>query len=155
MKLGDRRGLTLIEVLSVMLIISVLARIVVPQVQEIRVRAQAVKALGDFRVIENAAEAYQVDNNRPHPDADTGVVPPGLASYLQDGFVFDKPAYQLDWENWVLPSGLPKHPETRTLLGVSISIDDPLLGDAIVQLVGANRAHYTLGTKYTFILDAL
>ena len=53
------------------------------------------------------------------------------------------------------PGGRPKHPETRVLLGASIGIDDPVLGNAMVRLVGLNRAHYTLGHKYTFILEAL
>ena len=151
---GDRRGFTLVEVLTVMLILSIVMRIAIPRVQEVRVKALAASALGDFRVIERAVQAYLVDNNQPPPDADTGVVPAGLETYLE-GFTFNKPAYRLDWENWVLPGGLPKHPETRVLLGVSISVDDPVLGDAIVQLLGLNRAHYTLGNKYTFILEAL
>ncbi|GMR12095.1 MAG: hypothetical protein BMS9Abin29_0282 [Gemmatimonadota bacterium] len=154
MKLFDQRGFTLVEVLTVMLILSIVTRIAIPQMQEVRVRARAAQALGDFRVIELAAQEYLADNNQPPPDADTGVVPPGLETYLE-GFTFEKPAYKLDWENWVLPGGLPKHPETRVLLGVSISIDDPLLGEAIVGLVGINRVHYTLGNKYTFILEAL
>lgn len=154
MKHFDQRGFTLVEVLTVMLILSIVTRIAIPRVQEVRVRALAAQALGDFRVIEHAAQEYLIDNNQPPPDAETGVVPTGLEDYLE-GFTFDKPAYQLDWENWVLPGGLPKHPETRVLLGVSISIDNPVLGNAIVRLVGLNRAHYTLGNKYTFILEAL
>lgn len=153
MKLFDRRGFTLVEVLTVVLILSILTRIAIPQMQDVRVRAMAAQALGDFRVIELAAQEYLADNNQPPPDAATGVVPVGLENYLE-GFTFNKPAYQLDWENWVLPGGLPKHPETRVLLGVSISIDDPVLGNAIVRLVGFNRAHYTLGNKYTFIFEA-
>ena len=153
MKHFDQRGFTLVEVLTVMFILSIVTRIAIPRVQEVRVRALAAQALGDFRVIEHAAQEYLVDNNQPPPDAETGVVPAGLEDYLE-GFTFDKPAYQLDWENWVLPGGLPKHPETRVLLGVSISIDNPVLGNAIVRLVGLNRAHYTLGNKYTFILEA-
>lgn len=154
MRLLDRRGFTLVEGMTVMLILGIVTRIAIPQIQDVRVRAQAAQALGDFRVIEHAAQEYLADNNQPPPDAGTGIVPAGLESYLE-GFTFNKPAYQLDWENWVLPSGLPKHPETRVLLGVSISIDNPVLGEAIVRLVGLNRAHYTLGNKYTFILEAL
>ena len=154
MKVFEQRGFTLVEVLTVMLIVSIVTRIAIPRVQEVRVRALAAQALGDFRVIEHAAQEYSADNHQPPPDADTGVVPEGLESYLE-GFTFNKPAYQLDWENWVLPGGLPKHPETRVLLGVSINIDNPVLGNAIVRLVGINRAHYTLGNKYTFILEAL
>jgi len=154
MRLLDQRGFTLVEGMTVMLILGIVTRIAIPQIQDVRVRAQAAQALGDFRVIEHAAQEYLVDNNRPPPDAGAGIVPTGLERYLE-GFTFNKPAYQLDWENWVLPSGLPKHPETRVLLGVSISIDNPVLGEAIVRLVGLNRAHYTLGNKYTFILEAL
>ncbi len=154
MKFLDQRGFTLVELLTVVLILSIVTRIAIPRVQEVRVRAQAAQALGDFRVIEHAAQEYLADNNQPPPDAATGVVPTGLESSL-GGFTFNKPGYQLDWENWVLPGGLPKHPETRVLLGVSISIDNPVLGNAIVGLVGINRAHHTLGNKYTFILEAL
>ena len=55
-----------------MLLLSILTRIAIPQMQEILVRARATEIRATFSVIEDAATRLSVDN-RPWPeDADAG-----------------------------------------------------------------------------------
>ncbi len=150
----DRRGFTLVEAMTALLITSTLARIALPNFQEMKLKAQATEIVGAIRQVEVAAMNYNADTHQWPDDTWPGEVPPELADELE-GVSFDRQGYQLDWENWRLPDGLPKHPETRVLLGVSITSENEDLGNAIVELVGESRAHFTLGDNYTFVLEGM
>ena len=148
-------GFTLIELMVVVLIVGILARIAIPSYRQMVLKARAAEALSNIQAIRVAAYAYNSEHNRWPPDAGPGVSPPELRPYLGDGFAFDRDEYQLDWDNWVLPDGSPKHPETGVLLGVSLTTADPAFGQALVELLGPSTAHYTLGQNYTFVIAAL
>lgn len=150
----DLRGFTVIETVTVMLIVSVLTRIVVPQYQDVRLMAQATQIAADFNVVHIAAEEFFSEHHRWPEDTGPGEVPEELAPFLNEGFTFEKDTYKIDWENWVLPDGTPKHPETRVLLGVSVTTDNPALGHAVSELL-RDRAKLTLGSRYTFIFEAM
>ena len=81
-----------------------------------------------------------------------GQVPPDLVPYLPDGFSFKRGRYQLDWENWPLPSGLPSSPGTRAILGVSVVTEDRALGLALEDFITPSAAHFALAGSYTFVL---
>ncbi len=149
----DRRsGFTMVEVLVVLVVLSILARIAIPHFHEALLRARAAHALGDINVVETAAEQYYADTNEWPPDTSPGEVPPELVSYLPDNFSFTYDGYLLDWDNWSLPEGLPQHPGTGILVGVSITTDEPELGNALAQLLGPN-GWYTLGNSYTKLIQ--
>lgn len=150
----ERGGFTLVEAMTAVLITSTLARIAVPNIQEMTLKARATEIVGTVRQVEVAAMNYSADTHQWPEDSWPGEVPPELASELE-GVSFERQGYRLDWENWRLPDGLPEHPDTRVLLGVSITPDDPELGDAVVELVGESRAHFTLGDSYTFVLEGM
>ncbi len=152
---GRRHGFTMIEVLTVLMIMSVVVRIGIPNYQEVRLRAEAARVVGDFEVVRVAVFNYNADHHTWPRDFGPGVVPPELRPYLPEGFTFDRGLYELDWENWILPDGLPKHPETKVLLGISVTTPDPALGHAVEDLLGTSMAHYTLGDNYTFVIEAL
>ena len=151
----DRRGFSLIELLTALLIVATLVRISVPQVNRVLLRARAASIIADMHVIRTSATAYLGDYHAWPADGETGTVPTGMDQYLPDGFSFDKGWYQLDWENWILPSGLPKNPETKVLLGVSVVTEDAYLANAVLGLLGNNWSRYTLGNSYTIILEGI
>jgi type II secretory pathway pseudopilin PulG len=108
MSVGPKRnGSTLVEVVTVMLVISILTRIAIPQMQNVLTRARATEIRASFGVVEEAATRLSVENNPWPQDAEAGVVPPELQDALPEGFSFDRERYQLDWENWSLPQGMP------------------------------------------------
>ena len=151
----DRRGFSLIELLTALLIVATLVRISIPQVNRVLLRARAAAIIGDMNVIRAAATGYMGDYHVWPPDAGGGAIPSGMEQYLPDGFSFDKGEYQLDWENWILPGGLPKHPDTKVLLGVSVVTEDEYLAAALLGLLGDNWSRYTLGNNYTFIIEGI
>ena len=82
-------------------------------------------------------------------------MPPGLDEFLPENFNFNRAGYRLDWENWMLPNGLPQDPQSGVLLGISVVTDDKELGAAVVDLLGGAMAHYSLGSSYTFVVERI
>ena len=145
-----RRGFTIVEAVTTMMIVSVLTRIAMPQMQEVLTRARATEVRASFSVVEEAATRLSIENDPWPNDTDAGVVPSELVDMLPGGFSFDRERYQLDWENWILPSGLPGYPSVRGLIGISITTSDRALGVALMDLI-PNNAKFELGETYTFI----
>src|SRR3990170_4579524 len=94
-----RAGFTLVELILVVVIVSVLAAIAIPNYQVVVTRARAADLLGRIDVVEVGVQSFLGDNNAWPPDAATGVVPPSLVDYLPDNFSFDGEDFQLEWEN--------------------------------------------------------
>ncbi len=145
----------MVEALTVMMVTSVLVRIAVPNYQDLRLRVRAASVVGDFEVVKLAVFTYNAENLVWPEDVGPGEVPDGLAPYLPGSYDFDRGAYLLDYENWTLPGGLPKHPNTKLLLGISINTSDVALGQAVVELLGSAWAHYSLGETYTFVIESM
>ena len=152
---SDPRGFTMVEVLTVAVVMGTLVRIAIPNFHEILLKARAAEVMGDFEVVRVAVMSYHADHLRWPDDGYTGQVPAGLAEYLPPNFDFDGPGYRLDWENWVLPNGLPRSPGTGVLLGISVVTDDRELGQAVLDLFGGSMASYALGDAYTFIIERI
>jgi type II secretory pathway pseudopilin PulG len=149
-----RSGVTLVELLVVVLMVSVLVRIALPAYHKITIRAQAAAILSEIDTIRLAALDYYADHDRWPADVSHGVTPPELAPYLDDDFSFRGERYVLDWGNWSLPDGTPDDPEASALVGISLVTADALLGETLVALAGPNTVQYTIAEHYTFIIAA-
>ena len=149
---GPRRGFTLVEVLLVSAVVSIVARIAVPNVNHLVTRARAAEVMGDISVVRTAAYSYLAEHHQWPPDAEPGVVPEGLRSYLGEGVTFEKDGYTLDWENWRLPDGLPSRPDVRFLTGVSVIPERQSLADALLGLLGPS-GWFVVGEDYVFLLE--
>jgi general secretion pathway protein G len=65
------RGLTVVEVLIALAIVSILASIALPKYQDYRERVRVAQAITDIRVINAAVHAHMLDNKAP-PSSLTG-----------------------------------------------------------------------------------
>jgi prepilin-type N-terminal cleavage/methylation domain-containing protein len=151
--LRKKLGFTMIEVLTTLMVMSVVVRMGIPNLQEVRIKAEAAQVAGDFDAVSHAVTGFQADHNRWPEEYGAGQVPPDLVEHLPPGFSFQKGRYQLDWENLSLPSGIPGNPDARAILGVSIVTQDRALGAALEELLGSSRAHFSLAGSYTFVLE--
>lgn len=147
-----RPGFGLLELMIVVLVVGIMARIALPAYQSLVLRARAAEALGDIRAIRLAAFTYNSSTGRWPADVNRGVVPPELSPYLGEEYSFVRSDYDLDWDNWALPDGTPGKAETDVLLGVSVATVNASLGEALVSLVGESTARFTIAEHYTFII---
>ena len=135
-----RAGFTLVELLLVVVIVSLLAGLAIPNYQVVVVKARAANLLGRIDVVEVAVHGYLGQNNAWPGESAAGVVPSGLVGFLPDNFSFTGDEFQLDWENG------------GGLIGVAIVTDNVRLGNALVDLAGAGR-WFVSGNRYVFILE--
>jgi hypothetical protein len=145
----------MVEVATVAVVMGTLVRMALPNFHDVLLKARAAEVAGDFEAVRLAVASYQSDHFQWPADAHTGQIPPGLEAYLPEGYRFDRAGYRIDWENWLLPNGLPSNPEAGVLLGISIVTEDRELGQAVIDLLGGGMANYTLGDKYTFVVERM
>jgi prepilin-type N-terminal cleavage/methylation domain-containing protein len=147
-----RGGFTLVELLVVAAIVGILAGLAIPNLRTVLLRARATELAGDMEVIRTAVLNYNGDNHSFPSESGAGSIPSGLSQYLPDNYSFVRNGYQLDFENWSLPGGLPGDPSTKTLIGVSIVVADEALGNALIELLGSAIV-FSVGNAHTVVID--
>ncbi len=149
---SGREGFTLVELLVTVAIVGILAGLAIPNMRPMLLRARAAEVVGDLEVVRVAAASYNGQNHTWPAETGDGAVPSGMAEFLPDNFSFARDGYTLDFENWSLPSGLPGDPSTRTLIGVSVTVEDPALGNALVELLGS-AVVFSVDNTHTIVID--
>jgi len=147
-----RGGFTLIELLIVCAIVGILAGLAIPNMRTMLLRARAVEMAGDMDVVKVAALSYNASNHTWPTESSVGTTPVGLATFLPENFTFVREGFQLDYENWTLPSGLPGDPGASKLIGVSVTVDDATMGNALVELLGS-AIIFSVGSTHTQLID--
>jgi len=147
-----RGGFTLVEIMIVAAVVGILAGLAVPNLRTMLYKARAVEIAGEMNVVRVAAQNYNGDHLTWPAEATTGSIPPGLAEFLPENYSFQKDGYQLDYENWALPSGLPGDPNARALIGISVVVDDAVMGNALVEFLGT-AIIISVSTTHTIAID--
>ena len=138
----DRKGVTLIEVLIVLLIVSIMAAIAQPKLTDVIVKARAADAISNMHIVRAAAYTYQSDKQAWRSDVNRGIIPPGLDVYLPEGIGLVNDEYTLDYDNW---GGSP------FMIGVTLITPDSVLGRTALELLGSPK--WNAGDKYTWVIE--
>lgn len=146
------RGFSLVEMLIVLCILSILARVALPAYVAMQRNARATRAAGDVNVVRTAAFAQYAATGSFPADGATGVVPVDMKRYLPGGFSFQRKDYTLDWESWVASDSLLQ--TTGRVVAVTVIVPEPQLGLTILQMLGANCTHWTAGDAHTFVIES-
>lgn len=93
----SRGGMTIIELLTVMTVIGILAGIALPTFRTSVARADAARVVADVRAVRMAAAQYLSQHDALPPSGDWGEVPPEFLPYLPDGFSFDYKGVEYAW----------------------------------------------------------
>ncbi len=72
MKITEKYGFTLIELMVVVAVIGILSAIAVPNMLEAQARSKVSRARADMKALANAIESYATDNGRPPFDGEPG-----------------------------------------------------------------------------------
>jgi prepilin-type N-terminal cleavage/methylation domain-containing protein len=144
----NRRGFTLIELITVVFVMMILAGIALLKYMDLRNNAIAVQMAQEMRAIAVASFNYQADTETWPAETGPGVVPVGLGPLLPGQLTgsFDRVQYMLDYENF---GG--SNPDI--LIGVSVTTSDPKLFAKFVQYMGTKSPFFVSGSTMTYLIS--
>jgi prepilin-type N-terminal cleavage/methylation domain-containing protein len=148
----NRRGMTLIELLIVLLIVGVLANIALPAMTIMVRKADATHVIGDFKAVRVAVFDYYAATSTYPASTNWGEVPAPLRNELPQGFAFDYKSVQYRWRRFTLPDGLPSDPSQTVLLGLDVASSDTRLLQTIKNLYGGPLA-FGSATSVTLVIE--
>ncbi len=144
-----RRGWTMIELLTVMILMAVLTTIAVMKYIDLKHRALSAQASSDLQSVRLAAYNAYYENGVFPAEAGVGVVPGQLIPYLPKGFSFARADYMLDWEN-MMPA--TPGPGGSMQLGVVLTSTNHRLAKVLGQVLGDKAPFFMLGNTLTFVI---
>jgi len=143
MRLRDRRGFTLIELVTVVLILGVLAGIATLRYLSLENDALAAKVGSEMQEIRLASINYYVEHEAWPGPGTAGVAPVELAPLLSGGTRFSTPAYTLEWVN-----------QSEELVGVIVRGSRPGLSQKLVQRLVYGSPYVPYGSDVMYIIKA-
>jgi prepilin-type N-terminal cleavage/methylation domain-containing protein len=144
----NRRGFTLIELITVVLVMMILSSIALLKYVDLRNNAVAVQMGQEMRAIAIATFNYHADTETWPAETGAGAVPVGLGPLLPGQLAgsFDRVQYVLDYENF---GG--SNPDI--LIGVSVTTNDPKLFAKFVQYMGTKSPFFVSGPTMTYLIS--
>ena len=149
-KIRAAAGFSLIELMTVMAVIGLLAALGIPRYREMKRRAYSASVASDFNAVRVAAYSYFADHATYPPDGASGVPPAVLVPYLPQNFSFSRPEYTLDYDVW--PS--PFNP-SQMIIGVTVTAGDQELVNMIARNIRAGGIGLNVGNGYTYVFAGL
>ena len=141
-----RKGFTLVEMLTVIVVLSVLAGIAVMKYIDLRNAALAAQMAQEVRAVQIAAFNYYAEKEVWPPDAGRSAVPLGLGPLLPGQLAgsFNRGSYELDFDNF--------GDDGEMIVGVAVTTDDPRLFAKFVRYLGTQSPFFVTGSKITYMI---
>jgi len=139
----NRRGFTLIELITVVIIIGVLAGIATLRYISLENEALAAKVGGAMQEVRLASIAFFSENETWPGSASAGTVPLELAPLLSGATAFQTPDYTLEWVN-----------QGGDLIGVIVRGTRPGLAAKLVQRLVYGNPYLPYGSDVMYIIKA-
>ena len=144
-----RDGFTFVELMTVLIVLGLLASLAILKYIDLTHRARAAQAAGDLEAVRIAAYGAWYETGKWPAEVGAGVIPPGLAPYLPQGFTFQRNEYTLDWENFSPPNG----GQTAGMqVGVVVTSSNVRLQHALENALGSKLPFTDVGGVLTFII---
>ena len=132
------KGFTMIELITVVIILGLLSGIAILKYMDLRNQARAAEVAGDFRTVLVAAYNYYSDHNDWPPDGPAGAPPPTLVQYLPSSFEFTKEEWTLDFDNLGVGGG-------DYVVGVTLNTGNADLMNKLVRTLGTKQPYFQGG----------
>ena len=145
-----RRGFSLIELMTVMAVIGLLAALGIPRYRDMKRRAFYANIASDFNTIRVASYNYWADNNKYPPDGSPGAPPVALIPYLPRNFTFDNGNYTLDFDVWPSPAN-----PSQMVVGVTVTSADQQLVNMVARNIAVGGMGINVGNGFTYIFAGL
>ncbi|MGH7517475.1 MAG: type II secretion system protein [Gemmatimonadales bacterium] len=149
MKRPNRRGFTVIELLTVLIVMAVLASMMVLRLSDLKNRAISTKATTDMDMVRKAGYARFYDTGAWPAGGGVGVVPGDLMPYLPNSFTFVRSEYTLEWENVAPPGG---GPSTSYQVAVRLTSSNARLMQTLAQTMGNRSPYIMMGNELVVIV---
>jgi prepilin-type N-terminal cleavage/methylation domain-containing protein len=142
-----RRGFSLIELITVVILLGILASIAMLRYIDLRNHALAAQLAQELRAVQVAAYNYYAEKESWPAETGPGAVPLGLGPLLpgQLASSFDRGDYMLDYENFGAEG-------TDVVIGVSVTTSDPKLFAKFVQYLGDQSPFFVSGSRLTYLI---
>jgi prepilin-type N-terminal cleavage/methylation domain-containing protein len=141
----NRRGFTIIELMTVIVIIGILATISTLRYIDLRDEATAAKISSEIDAVRLAAYNYWADHESFPPDAAAGVKPPELVDYTRGALHFTNSDYTLDWDSFPGGGGAYR-------VGLTITADNTHLQNTVIRMFGDKAPFFRNGSSLTYII---
>ncbi len=140
-----RRGFTFVELLIVIIVLGLLASLGVMRYLDLKYRALAASATSDMESVRLAAYGAMSNDADWPPEQPSGVVPPEMVPMLGSNFSFNRPEYQLDWENLGAGGG-------GMQVGMTVTSNNQRFMRALTQIVANKGPFIMVGNQLTLVI---
>jgi len=118
--LRSESGMTLIELMVVVVVIGIIANIAIPSLMNAVNHADAARVVSDVNVIRTAAYNYYAENRAFPANSAWGTPPPALVDYLPKDFSFVYEDARYRWRAWNQASWSRRTGRGQPILAVQV-----------------------------------